>query len=70
MISWFSMILLFVAVLLVILVVRVSELSTRVNTLESYMCDMQSQVSELCDKYTHTVTHRELQTCLRMNKEL
>jgi len=65
MISWYSILLLVISVLLTILVIRVSETSTRIQTLEQVAHHLAEDHTIMFDTLENTVTHKELRTILR-----
>jgi hypothetical protein len=65
MISWYSISLIIVAVLLTMLVIRLSEISTRMQTLENATALIVDDNARLASRSAEYVTHAELTTILR-----
>ena len=65
MISWYSILLLIVAVLLMMLVVRLSEVSTRIQTLEDATIRIIDDNAAMGLRTEGFVTHTELKAILR-----
>lgn len=65
MLSWFSIILIIVTVLLTMIVIRLSEISTRIQTLEHATERAVAETARMNDETAEFVTHNELQAILR-----
>ena len=65
---WYLVCLLVLIILLTILVLRLSEVSTRIITLEENVRHAVQSQAELHDTITHCVTHRDLYTALNVQK--
>ena len=65
MISWYSISLIIVAVLLTMLVVRLSEISTRIQTLENATTRIVDDNNAMAVRSAEHVTHTELTAILR-----
>ena len=65
MISWYSISLIIVAVLLTMLVIRLSEISTRMRTLENATAIIVDDNATLASRSEEYVTHTELTAILR-----
>lgn len=65
MISWYSITLIIVAVLLTMLVIRLSEISTRMQTLESATTHIVDENAAMSALMVECVTHKELHAILR-----
>jgi macrodomain Ter protein organizer (MatP/YcbG family) len=65
MITWYSISLLVVAVLLTLLVIRLSEVSTRMHTLENAITQIIEDNEAMHTISAQCVTHKELHAVLR-----
>jgi uncharacterized membrane-anchored protein YhcB (DUF1043 family) len=65
MISWYSIILIVVAVLLTMLVIRLSEVSTRMQTLENVTTRIIADNAAMSLQTPEFVTHKELHAIMR-----
>jgi hypothetical protein len=65
MVSWFVMILLIVVILLCILVIRLSEVSTRLHTLESAVVRISEDNARIATSQIESVTHDQLEIIMR-----
>jgi hypothetical protein len=65
MISWYNISLFVVAVLLTMLVIRLSEISTRMHTLETATTHIVNDNEALTTRMAQVVTHEELTAILR-----
>jgi hypothetical protein len=65
MISWYSISLIIVAVLLTMLVIRLSEISTRMQTLEHATTCIVDENAAVSTLLADCVTHKELHAILR-----
>jgi hypothetical protein len=64
MITWYSISLILICVLLTILVIRVAEVSTRIHTLEQVARRISETHSTIHAKLEDTITPKELRTIL------
>jgi len=67
MISWYSIMLIVVSVLLTMLVIRLSEISTRMQTLEKSTIAIVDDNAAMTTLVAECVTHTELHAILRHN---
>lgn len=65
MLSWHSILLIIVAVLLMMLVIRLSEISTRIQTLESATVGIVNDNASMSLRMSELVSHLELKAILR-----
>jgi hypothetical protein len=63
--SWYSMILLVVVCLLIMLVIRLSEISTRLHTLDSVTTRIVEDSHTMSNQIAEFVTHQELHMIMR-----